>query len=89
MQICLFRLIPASGLTTAEMGCPVQGHSYASCDVGRGKVSRVQQDKEGPMHAVTTTEVFLLAMLTIVDIRAVGPGVWNGWKAQLMRTLYY
>src|SRR5262249_10875955 len=23
------------------------------------------------------------------DIRAVGPGVWNGWKAQLIRTLYY
>ena len=22
-------------------------------------------------------------------IRAVGPGVWNGWKGQLLRTLYY
>ena len=31
----------------------------------------------------------LLAILTTADIRAVGPGVWNGWKAQLMRTLYY
>ena len=28
-------------------------------------------------------------MLTTADIRAVGPGVWNGWKAQLLRTLYY
>jgi [protein-PII] uridylyltransferase len=27
--------------------------------------------------------------LTVVDIRAVGPGVWNGWKGQLLRTLYY
>jgi [protein-PII] uridylyltransferase len=31
----------------------------------------------------------LLTILTVADIRAVGPGVWNGWKAQLMRTLYY
>jgi [protein-PII] uridylyltransferase len=31
----------------------------------------------------------LLAILTTADIKAVGPGVWNGWKAQLIRTLYY
>ena len=30
----------------------------------------------------------LLAILTAADIRAVGPGVWNGWKAQLLRSLY-
>ena len=27
--------------------------------------------------------------LTICDIKAVGPGVWNGWKGQLLRTLYH
>ncbi|GAA3058234.1 [protein-PII] uridylyltransferase [Rhizobium viscosum] len=31
----------------------------------------------------------MLIILTICDIRAVGPGVWNGWKGQLLRTLYY
>ena len=31
----------------------------------------------------------LLLILTACDIRAVGPGVWNGWKGQLLRTLYY
>jgi len=31
----------------------------------------------------------MLLILTTADIRAVGPGVWNGWKAQLLRTLYY
>ncbi len=30
----------------------------------------------------------LLFLLTVVDIRAVGPGVWNGWKRQLLRTLF-
>ncbi len=30
----------------------------------------------------------LLLILTVVDIRAVGPGVWTGWKSQLLRDLY-
>jgi [protein-PII] uridylyltransferase len=30
----------------------------------------------------------LLLVLTTADIRAVGPGVWNGWKGQLLRELY-
>lgn len=31
----------------------------------------------------------LLLILTVADIRAVGPGVWNGWKGELLRQLYY
>lgn len=31
----------------------------------------------------------LLLVLTVCDIRGVGPGVWNGWKGQLLRNLYY
>jgi [protein-PII] uridylyltransferase len=31
----------------------------------------------------------MLLILTVCDTRAVGPGVWNGWKGQLLRTLYY
>ena len=30
----------------------------------------------------------LLLVLTVCDIRAVGPSVWNGWKAALLRELY-
>lgn len=30
----------------------------------------------------------LLLVLTALDIRAVGPGTWNNWKAQLLRSLY-
>jgi [protein-PII] uridylyltransferase len=29
-----------------------------------------------------------LMVLTIVDIRAVGPGIWNSWKRQLLGELY-
>ncbi len=31
----------------------------------------------------------LLMILTACDIRAVGPGVWTGWKGTLLRALYY
>jgi [protein-PII] uridylyltransferase len=31
----------------------------------------------------------LLLILTVADIRAVGPDVWTGWKGQLLRTLYF
>lgn len=30
----------------------------------------------------------LLLLLTVADIRGVGPTVWNGWKGQLLRRLY-
>ena len=33
--------------------------------------------------------LMLLVILTAADIRAVGPGVWTGWKGQLLRQLYY
>ncbi|MHA7775556.1 [protein-PII] uridylyltransferase [Roseibium sp. M-1] len=41
-------------------------------------------------HTVQSLErLKLILILTVADIRAVGPGVFNGWKGQLLRTLYY
>jgi [protein-PII] uridylyltransferase len=37
----------------------------------------------------TLERLRLLLVMTVCDIRAVGPGVWNGWKGQLLRTLYW
>ncbi len=37
----------------------------------------------------TMERLRMLLVLTVADIKAVGPGVWNGWKGQLLRTLYY
>ena len=30
----------------------------------------------------------LLLVLTVADMRAVSPRVWNGWKATLLREIY-
>jgi [protein-PII] uridylyltransferase len=41
------------------------------------------------VHQVQSPErLRLLLVLTVVDIRAVGPGVWNEWKRSLLSTLY-
>jgi [protein-PII] uridylyltransferase len=37
----------------------------------------------------TVERLKMLLVLTVGDIRAVGPGVWNGWKGELLRTLYW
>ncbi len=34
------------------------------------------------------TKLKLLTVLTVCDIMGVGPGVWNHWKAQMLRDLY-
>jgi len=31
----------------------------------------------------------LLLLVTVADIKAVGPAIWNGWKGALMRDLYH
>ncbi len=39
--------------------------------------------------AVRTRErLDLLTVVTVCDIRGVGPGVWNNWKAQMLRALH-
>ncbi len=39
-------------------------------------------------HVQSPERLKLLVVLTVCDIRAVGPGIWNGWKGQLLRDLY-
>jgi hypothetical protein len=36
----------------------------------------------------TRKRLDLLTVLTVCDIRGVGPGTWNNWKAMLLRKLY-
>ena len=36
----------------------------------------------------STNRLRLLTVLTVCDIRGVGPDVWNNWKAVMIRTLF-
>jgi [protein-PII] uridylyltransferase len=83
---------PRFGLTPAETETAAwlveqhltMSHVAFSRDIGDPKTVRdfanVVQSPE---------RLKLLLVLTVADIRAVGPGIWNGWKGQLLRALYY
>lgn len=36
----------------------------------------------------TSKRLDLILVLTVCDIRGVGPGTWNNWKAMLLRRLH-
>jgi [protein-PII] uridylyltransferase len=93
-----------AGARVARRFCPRLGFSHAETETVAWLVeqhlvmSSVAQSRD--LSDRRTIENFaavvqsaerlkLLSILTTADIRAVGPGVWNGWKAQLIRTLYY
>jgi len=58
-------------------------------DVAQKRDVRDPQTVEAFARIVKSPErLRMLLVLTVADIRAVGPGVWNGWKGQLMRELY-
>jgi [protein-PII] uridylyltransferase len=93
-----------AGARVARRLCPRFGFSAADTDLIAWLIeqhlvmSSVAQSRdlsdrktiENFASIVQSTErLKLLTILTTADIKAVGPGVWNGWKSQLIRTLYY
>jgi len=86
------RLCPRLGLTAAEtelVAWLVEVHLVMST-VAQSRDLSDRKTIENFAAVVQALErMKLLYILTVADIRAVGPGVWNGWKAQLLRTLYY
>ena len=66
----------------------VRNHLLMS-DVAQKRDLSEPRTVRGFAKAVKTRErLDLLIVLTVCDIRGVGPGVWNNWKAQLLRDLY-
>jgi len=86
------RLCPRLGFNTAEtelVAWLVEVHLVMST-VAQSRDLSDRKTIENFAAVVQSLErMKLLAILTTADIRAVGPGVWNGWKAQLIRSLYY
>ena len=86
------RLCPRLGLNAAEtelVAWLVEVHLVMSTVAQSRDLSDRRTIENFAAVAQSLERLKLLTILTTADIRAVGPGVWNGWKAQLIRTLYY
>ena len=86
------KLCPRLGLTpanTERVAWLVERHLVMS-HMAQGRDLFDPQTAQALSAIVQTQErLKMLLTLTVADIRAVGPGVWNGWKGQLLRTLYW
>jgi [protein-PII] uridylyltransferase len=85
------RLCPRLGLTRQEtetVAWLVEFHLLMSRTAFKRDLSDFKTILDFAEAVASPERLRLLLILTVVDIRAVGPGVWNGWKAQLLRELY-
>ncbi len=86
------RFCPRIGLTAAETETVVwliENHLVMSTVAQSRDLSDRKTIENFAGVVQSLDRLKLLLVLTTADIRAVGPGVWNGWKAQLLRTLNY
>jgi [protein-PII] uridylyltransferase len=90
-QIAL-KLGPRLGLTAEEtetVAWLVRWHLLMSSTAFKLDISDPQAIQNFVERVQSPERLKLLLALTAADIRAVGPKVWNGWKAALLRELYY
>ncbi len=86
------RLCPRFGLSAAEtdtVAWLVEQHLVMSTVAQSRDLSDRVTIQTFAEVAQSVERLKLLTLLTVADIKGVGPGVWNGWKSQLIRTLYY
>lgn len=85
------RLCPRFGLTEAEtelVAWLVLEHLLMSRTAQKRDLTDPKTIEDFARKVQSIDRLRNLAILTAVDIRAVGPGVWNSWKGQLLGTLY-
>ncbi|MBM6595012.1 [protein-PII] uridylyltransferase [Microvirga pudoricolor] len=85
------KLCPRFGLTVAEtetVAWLVEHHLLMSDTAQRRDLSDPATIRAFADVVQTMERLKLLLVLTIADIKAVGHGVWTGWKGQLLRNLY-
>ncbi|HWC63115.1 MAG TPA: [protein-PII] uridylyltransferase, partial [Rhizomicrobium sp.] len=85
-------LCPRLGMTAADtqaVAWLVKNHLLMSDTAQRRDLSDPQTVRDFVAQVQSPEMLRLILILTVADIKAVGPGVWNGWKGQLLRELYY
>jgi [protein-PII] uridylyltransferase len=85
------RVCPRLGLTAAEtetVSWLVRYHLLMSATAFKRDLADFKTILDFAQVVQSPERLRLLLVLTVVDIRAVGPGVWNSWKRQLLTELY-
>jgi [protein-PII] uridylyltransferase len=85
------KLCPRLGLTPAEtetVAWLVRHHLLMSRTAFKRDLADFKTILDFAEAVASLERLRLLLVLTVVDIRAVGPGVWNNWKGQLLRELF-
>ncbi|RVA30738.1 [protein-PII] uridylyltransferase, partial [Mesorhizobium sp. M7D.F.Ca.US.004.03.1.1] len=86
------RICPHMGLSPADtetVAWLVENHLVMSMTAQTRDLNDRKTIEDFAAIVQSVERLKLLLILTVCDIRGVGPGVWNGWKGQLLRTLYY
>lgn len=86
-----FKLCPRLGLSDAEtetVAWLVRHHLLMSATAFKRDLSDFKTILDFAQTVTSAERLRLLLVLTVVDIRAVGPGVWNSWKRQLLSDLF-
>ena len=85
------RLCPRLGLDPAEteaVSWLVRHHLLLSSTAFKRDLADPKTIEDFVRQVQSPERLRLLLILTVVDIRAVGPAVWNDWKRVLLRTLF-
>src|SRR5690348_4808469 len=85
------KLCPRLGLDRAEtetVSWLVRYHLLLSSTAFKRDLADPKTIEDFVRQVQSPERLRLLLILTVVDIRAVGPGVWNDWKRTLLRTLF-
>jgi [protein-PII] uridylyltransferase len=85
----LCRRFNLSAAETETVAWLVEDHLTMSDTAQRRDLSDRRTIETFAARVQTLERLKMLLILTISDINAVGPGVWNGWKGELLRTLYW
>jgi [protein-PII] uridylyltransferase len=84
-------LCPRLGLSEAEtetVAWLVRHHLLMSATAFKRDLADFKTILDFAQVVTSPERLRLLLVLTVVDIRAVGPGVWNSWKRQLLADLF-
>ena len=85
------RIAPRLGLTPEETETVewlVRYHLLMSDMAQKRDIGDPRTVRDFAKAVKTRRRLDLLTVLTVCDIRGVGPGTWNNWKAMLLRRLY-